>query len=153
VRKERISATVDREGAHPALSGGQRATLMIGVVESYGRGAIADDEEHVARSLFRCSTSPSLGGHASSVALRFVSLMLAEGRNVLDVAGQAGHAPSLTYDVYGHPIADLDTSEKRSAEDIVFEAREAGVRYVCDLLDRTPRMTPAPKSHHRRLQG
>jgi hypothetical protein len=55
---------------------------------------------------------------------------------VLDVAAQAGHAPSMTYDVYGHLIADYDQAGKRSAEDAIFEAREAGVRYVCDLSNK-----------------
>jgi hypothetical protein len=63
-----------------------------------------------------------------------VSLLLAEGRSVLDVAAQAGHAPTMTYDVYGHLISGYDEAGKRSAEDAIFEAREAGVRYVCDLL-------------------
>jgi hypothetical protein len=62
------------------------------------------------------------------------------------VAGQAGHAPSLTYDVYAHLIADLDTSEKRSAEDVIFEARGAGVRYVCDLLEHAPEDDPGAEA-------
>jgi len=62
----------------------------------------------------------------------FVSLLLAEGRGVLDVAAQAGHAPSLSFDTYGHLMADLDGGEKRPAEDLIWKAREAGVRWVCD---------------------
>ncbi len=62
----------------------------------------------------------------------FVSLLLAEGANVLDVAGQAGHAPSLSLDTYGHLIAELDGADRRAAEAVIWEAREAGVRYVCD---------------------
>ena len=58
----------------------------------------------------------------------FVSLLLAEGRSVLDIAAQAGHAPSLSFDTYGHLLADLDGTESRSAEDVIWRARELGVR-------------------------
>ena len=37
----------------------------------------------------------------------FVSLLLAEGRSVVDVAAQAGHAPTMTLDTYAHVMADL----------------------------------------------
>jgi integrase len=49
----------------------------------------------------------------------FVSLLLAEGRSVLDVAAQAGHKASLSLDTYGHLFADFDGREqvKRGGED------------------------------------
>ena len=34
----------------------------------------------------------------------FVSLLLAEGRTVADIAAQAGHSPTMTLDTYGHVI-------------------------------------------------
>ena len=40
------------------------------------------------------------------------------------VAGQLGHAPTMTLDVYGHVFAELDARERRSAEDLIREARE-----------------------------
>jgi integrase len=61
----------------------------------------------------------------------FVSLLLTEGRSVLDVAGQAGHAPSLSFDTYGHLVADLDDLERRPAEQLIWDAREARVSWVC----------------------
>ena len=54
----------------------------------------------------------------------FASLLIAEGRSVLDVADQLGHAPTMTLDVYGHVFADLEARERRSAEDPIREARE-----------------------------
>ena len=50
------------------------------------------------------------------------SLMIAEGRSILEVAEQLGHAPTMTLDVYGHVLAELDGRE-RSAEDLIREAR------------------------------
>ncbi len=53
----------------------------------------------------------------------FVSLLLAEGRSVVFVAGQAGHAPTMTLDIYGHVIDELELGERRSAEVIIRQAR------------------------------
>ena len=54
----------------------------------------------------------------------FASLLIAEGRSILEVAEQLGHAPTMTLDVYGHVIAELSGQEKRAAEDLIREARE-----------------------------
>jgi integrase len=54
----------------------------------------------------------------------FVSLLLAEGRSVLDVASQAGHKASLSLDTYGHLFADFDSSERIDAEAAIRAARE-----------------------------
>ena len=43
----------------------------------------------------------------------FASLLIAEGRSILEVAEQLGHAPTMTLDVYGHVIAEL--LDRRSA--------------------------------------
>ena len=32
----------------------------------------------------------------------FCSLLIKEGQSVVEVAAQAGHAPSMTLDIYGH---------------------------------------------------
>jgi integrase len=53
----------------------------------------------------------------------FVSLLIQEGRSIVDVARQAGHSPTMTLDVYAHVFDDLDFSEHRSAENLIWEAR------------------------------
>ena len=53
----------------------------------------------------------------------FVSLLLAEGRSVVDVASQAGHAPSMTLDTYAHVIEELETGERVPAEGVIYAAR------------------------------
>lgn len=52
-------------------------------------------------------------------------------RTVVDIAVQAGHSPTMTLDTYGHVIDELDPGQRRSAEELINEAREAGVRILC----------------------
>jgi hypothetical protein len=53
----------------------------------------------------------------------FVSLLISEGRSVVDVARQAGHSPTMTLDVYAHVFDEFDIAERVSAEDQIKQAR------------------------------
>ncbi len=53
----------------------------------------------------------------------FVSLLIHEGRSVIDVARQAGHSPTMTLDVYAHVLDEFDFAERVSAEDQIEQAR------------------------------
>jgi integrase len=53
----------------------------------------------------------------------FVSLLIHEGRSVVDVARQAGHSPTMTLDVYAHVFDEFDIAERVSAEDQIAQAR------------------------------
>jgi integrase len=53
----------------------------------------------------------------------FVSLLIAEGRNVIDVARQAGHSPTMTLQTYGHVFDEFDGSDRQTAEDRIIAAR------------------------------
>ena len=55
----------------------------------------------------------------------FVSLLLAEGATVVEVARQAGHSPTMTLSTYAHLFEELEGAERRSAEDEIRRAREA----------------------------
>ena len=55
----------------------------------------------------------------------FCSLLIAEGLSVVEIAQQAGHSPAMTLDTYGHVIEELAGTERRPAEDVIREAREA----------------------------
>ncbi|MGH9322867.1 MAG: tyrosine-type recombinase/integrase, partial [Vicinamibacteria bacterium] len=55
----------------------------------------------------------------------FVSLLLAEGATVVEVARQAGHSPTMTLSTYAHLFEELEDTERRSAEDEIRRAREA----------------------------
>jgi integrase len=68
----------------------------------------------------------------------FVSLLLAEGRSVVEVAKQAGHSPTMTLATYGHVIEELDAAEKHSAEDLIRQARAKFVRTTFARVVRQP---------------
>jgi len=60
----------------------------------------------------------------------FVSLLIAEGRSIVEVARQAGHAPSMSLDTYGHVFEEF-SGERQSAEALIRDAREAAVSLRC----------------------
>ena len=80
-----------------------------------------------ARHAFRRAAEAAGVPDATPYSLRhsFVSLLLAEGRNVLDVAQQAGHKASLSLDTYGHLFADFDGRGQVDAEAAIRAARQA----------------------------
>jgi integrase len=53
----------------------------------------------------------------------FISLLIHEGRSVVEVARQAGHSPTMTLDVYAHVFDEFDIAERVSAEDQIAQAR------------------------------
>ena len=84
----------------------------------------------------------------------FVSLLLAEGRTVVDVAAQAGHAPSMTLDTYGHVIDELDAAERRSAEERHLRGPRSWCAHMCAIAERTAEAaTPPQKRKPRAFAG
>jgi integrase len=68
----------------------------------------------------------------------FCSLLLSEGRSVIEVARQAGHSPAMTLSTYAHVIDELDGA-RTSAEDAIRFARDPSVppRYPGDANEVT----------------
>ena len=58
----------------------------------------------------------------------FVSLLIAEGRSILEVARQAGHSPTMTLNVYGHVFDEFDPTERMPAAHRILQARAAVLR-------------------------
>jgi integrase len=54
----------------------------------------------------------------------YVSLLIAEGRSVLEVARQAGHSPLIALNVYGHVFDEHELDGRRSAVDQIRSARD-----------------------------
>jgi integrase len=54
----------------------------------------------------------------------FVSLLLAEGANVVEIARQAGHSPTMTLSTYAHLFDEAAGGERVSAEDEIRRARQ-----------------------------
>jgi integrase len=65
--------------------------------------------------------------HARPYDLRhsFASLLLHEGRSVIDVARQLGHSPAMTLTVYGHVIEELSEAPRQDAEAVILAARDS----------------------------
>jgi integrase len=53
-----------------------------------------------------------------------VSLLIAEGHNVVEVARQAGHSPKMALDTYAHVFEEFDPAERINAADRIRKARE-----------------------------
>jgi hypothetical protein len=53
----------------------------------------------------------------------FCSLLLYEGRTIVEVARQAGHAPSMSLDTYQHVIDELEDVERVPADEQIHRAR------------------------------
>jgi integrase len=68
----------------------------------------------------------------------FVLLLLAEGANVVEIARQAGHSPTMTLSTYAHLFDDAAGAERVSAEDEIRRARQ--------LVRRERRTRPVPEN-------
>lgn len=53
----------------------------------------------------------------------FASLLIREGKSVVEVASQLGHAPTMTLSTYAHVMADVDEEDRRPADELISEAR------------------------------
>ena len=64
--------------------------------------------------------------HARPYDLRhsFVSLLIAEGHNIVEIARQAGHSPKMALDTYAHVFDEFDPAERVSAVERIRAARE-----------------------------
>jgi integrase len=83
------------------------------------------------RTFARVARSVGLvGARPYDLRHSFVSLLIAEGRSVLDVARHAGHSPTMTLDVYGHVFDDFDPVDRTAAAQRVKDARGLAGRVV-----------------------
>jgi hypothetical protein len=53
-----------------------------------------------------------------------VSLLIAEGHNVVEVARQAGHSPKMALDTYAHVFEEFDPTQRIDAAERIRAARE-----------------------------
>lgn len=54
----------------------------------------------------------------------FVSLLIAEGHNVVEVARQAGHSPKMALDTYAHVFEEFDPTQRIDAAERIRKVRE-----------------------------
>jgi integrase len=78
-----------------------------------------------ARNHFRpAATAAGVeGARAYDLRHSFCSLLLYEGRTIVEVARQAGHAPSMSLDTYQHVMDELDGAERVPADEQIRRAR------------------------------
>jgi len=84
-----------------------------------------DDYRNWRRRIFEPAAERAGLGRVRPYDLRhsFVSLLIAEGRSIVEVARQAGHSATMALDTYGHVFAELDGAERISAEQAIRKAR------------------------------
>jgi integrase len=61
----------------------------------------------------------------------FCSLLIHEGRSLIEVARQLGHSPTMTLNTYGHVFDEFEGGERMSAEAHVRGARDELVSVLC----------------------
>ena len=75
------------------------------------------------RSFDAAATAAGIKATPYSLRHSFCSLLLAEGRNVIEVARQLGHGAGLTLGTYGHVIDELTGVDRVDAEEVIWAAR------------------------------
>ncbi len=90
------------------------------------------------RKAFKTAATQIGRADATPYALRhsFASLLIREGRSIVEVAAQLGHAPTMTLDTYAHVFADLDEEDRRPAGQMIEEAREQFLRANTEQFSR-----------------
>jgi len=77
------------------------------------------------RKVFQPAATAAHASDATPYHLRhsYISLLIAEGKTIVEVARQAGHSPTITLTSYAHIIDELTDSTRRSAEAEIRHAR------------------------------
>lgn len=90
-----------------------------------GREFSEDDWRNWRRRMFKPAATAIGHAVARPYDLRhsFVSLLIAEGTNIIEVAQQAGHSPTMTLDTYGHVFAEATGAERVGAEEAIRAVR------------------------------
>lgn len=111
-----------------------------------------DDWRNWRRRIFEPAAERAGLGRIRPYDLRhsFVSLLIAEGRSIVEVARQAGHSATMTLDTYGHVFDELDGAERISAERAIRKAR-AGARAT--LVRPAPNRVARKKNETPRVAG
>jgi integrase len=129
-RSVRIVAPLKAELAELRMRHGRPDDEEIVFPAHDGKPWHDDDWKNWRRRVFDPAVDKAGLGHVRPYDLRhsYVSLLIAEGRSIVDVARQAGHSATMALDTYGHVFDELDGTERISAEDAIREARADLVR-------------------------
>ena len=95
------------------------------------KGVLRRRHAELATARFQAAAAAAGFPDARPYDLRhsFVSLLIAEGTNVIEVARQAGHSPTMSIDTYGHVFDEASGVEGSSAEEAIIAARLVPLTY------------------------
>ena len=84
-----------------------------------------DDWKNWRRRIFwpAAAAAGLTGARPYDLRHSFVSLLIAEGHNIVEVARQAGHSPKMALDTYAHVFDEFDPAERVTAVDRIRDAR------------------------------
>jgi integrase len=83
----------------------------------------------------------------------YVSLLIAQGATVIEVARQAGHAPTMTLSTYAHLFDELDGGDHRPAEEQIRAARLEKVLPEVSVLCPRPAAAYTPVTENAPIYG
>jgi len=132
-----------------AASGGPNDDARVFPSSSGGLWSPHDWKNWVRRR-FRPAAAAAGVERARPYDLRhsFCSLLLYEGRTIVEVARQAGHAPSMSLDTYQHVIDELEGVERLPAEEQIRRARtkHVPVSYLASTARTSSEATDGPNA-------
>ncbi len=79
----------------------------------------------------------------------YISLLIQQGATVVEVARQAGHAPTMTLSTYAHLFDEQDGDDRRSAEEQIRDARQRHSGEKVSVLCMRPKNPDAAKTQNR----
>jgi hypothetical protein len=83
----------------------------------------------------------------------YISLLIAQGATVIEVARQAGHAPTMTLSTYAHLFDELDGGDHRPAEEQIHAARLENVLPEVSVLCPRPAAAYTPLTEKAPIYG
>lgn len=116
--RSRWSSTQERQQFHEDLSPAGKRPILFVMCENTQAADEAGDYKAAAEAGVADATPYTLR-HS------FCSLLIAEGRSVIEVARQMGHGANLTLNTYGHVIDELADGDRIDAEVEIERARRA----------------------------
>jgi integrase len=127
LRSVRLLAPLSADLSEWRLASGRPPSRVLVFPAHDGGPWDRDDWRNWTKRCFRRAAALAGAEGARPYDLRhsFCSLLLYEGRTIVEVARQAGHAPSMSLDTYQHVIDELEGSRSVPAEDQIRRARLA----------------------------
>ena len=125
-RTVRTLAPLGQDLAEWSLRAGRPPAAALIFPAHDGEPWSPDDWKNWRRRVFGPAAASAGVPDARPYDLRhsFVSLLIAEGHNIVEIARQAGHSPKMALDTYAHVFDEFDPAERVSAVERIRAARE-----------------------------